>query len=52
MHQLIQSLTDWYSHALQTGGYPLVALLMAVESSIFPLPSEVVIPPAAQQVRG
>ncbi|TAL04737.1 MAG: DedA family protein [Verrucomicrobia bacterium] len=47
MHQLIQSLTDWYSHALQTGGYPLIALLMAVESSIFPLPSEVVIPPAA-----
>lgn len=47
MHQLIQSLTDWYSSALQTGGYPLIALLMAVESSIFPLPSEVVIPPAA-----
>ncbi|MCX6895887.1 MAG: DedA family protein [Verrucomicrobia bacterium] len=47
MHQLIQQLTDWYSSALQTGGYPLIALLMAVESSIFPLPSEVVIPPAA-----
>ena len=47
MHQLIQSLIEWYSSALQTGGYPLVALLMAIESSIFPLPSEVVIPPAA-----
>jgi len=34
-------------HALQTGGYPLVAFMMAVESSIFPLPSEIVIPPAA-----
>jgi membrane protein DedA with SNARE-associated domain len=33
--------------ALDTGGYPLIALLMAVESSIVPLPSEVVIPPAA-----
>jgi len=47
MHQLIQSLSDWYNHALQTGGYPAVALMMAVESSIFPLPSEIVIPPAA-----
>ena len=33
--------------ALETGGYWLIALLMAVESSIVPLPSEVVIPPAA-----
>lgn len=47
MHQIIQNLTDWYSHALQTGGYPLVVLMMAVESSLFPLPSEIVIPPAA-----
>jgi membrane protein DedA with SNARE-associated domain len=47
MHQIIQSLNDWYSHALQSGGYPLVALMMVVESSLFPLPSEIVIPPAA-----
>lgn len=47
MHQIIQNLADWYNHALQTGGYPAVALMMAVESSIFPLPSEIVIPPAA-----
>ena len=47
MHQIIQALSDWYSHALQTGGYPMVALMMAVESSVFPLPSEIVIPPAA-----
>ncbi|MBI5683556.1 MAG: DedA family protein [Verrucomicrobia bacterium] len=38
---------DWYMATLDSGGYPLVALLMAVESSIAPLPSEVVIPPAA-----
>ncbi len=37
----------WYVGALKTGGYWVIALMMAVESSIFPLPSEVVIPPAA-----
>ncbi len=47
MHELIQKLNDWYSHALQSGGYPLVAFMMTVESSLFPLPSEIVIPPAA-----
>lgn len=47
MHQLIQSLVDWYKASLQQWGYWLIALLMAIESSIFPLPSEVVIPPAA-----
>jgi membrane protein YqaA with SNARE-associated domain len=47
MHQIIQALGDWYNHALQTGGYPAIALMMAVESSLFPLPSEIVIPPAA-----
>jgi membrane protein DedA with SNARE-associated domain len=47
MHQMLKSLGDWYLSALKTGGYPLVALLMAMESSVVPLPSEVVIPPAA-----
>jgi membrane protein DedA with SNARE-associated domain len=47
MHQIIESLRLWYVHALQTGGYPAIALMMAVESSLFPLPSEIVIPPAA-----
>ena len=47
MFKLFKPLIDWYLRALETGGYPLVALLMAVESSIVPLPSEVVIPPAA-----
>ena len=37
----------WYQGTLQTGGYWLIALLMAMESSVLPLPSEVVIPPAA-----
>src|SRR5437588_213281 len=44
---MFKSLTDWYIARLQSGGYPLVALLMAMESSVLPLPSEVVIPPAA-----
>lgn len=47
MKQLFQPLLDWYLRSLETGGYALVALLMAIESSIVPLPSEVVIPPAA-----
>src|SRR6185436_20095628 len=44
---MFKSIIDWYMGALQTGGYPLIALQMAMESSIVPLPSEVVIPPAA-----
>lgn len=44
---MFKSLIDWYLATLQTGGYPLIALLMAIESSVVPLPSELVIPPAA-----
>src|SRR5437762_8977341 len=44
---MFKAVIDWYLGALQSGGYPLVALLMAMESSIVPLPSELVIPPAA-----
>lgn len=44
---MLKSLIEWYLGALESGGYPLIALLMAVESSIVPLPSELVIPPAA-----
>jgi membrane protein DedA with SNARE-associated domain len=47
MKHLFQPLLDWYLQSLKAGGFALVALLMAVESSIVPLPSEVVIPPAA-----
>jgi len=38
---------DWYLGALDSGGYWLVGLLMAIESSVVPLPSELVVPPAA-----
>ena len=44
---MFKSFIDWYLGALDAGGYWLVAALMALESSIVPLPSEVVIPPAA-----
>ena len=43
---MLKELIDWYMASLETGGYALIALLMAIESSIVPLPSEVVIPPA------
>ena len=44
---MFKGLMDWYLAELATGGYPLIALLMAIESSIVPLPSELIIPPAA-----
>jgi membrane protein DedA with SNARE-associated domain len=47
MHDTLMQLIEWYSHSLETGGYPLIVLLMAIESSVAPLPSELVIPPAA-----
>ena len=47
MHEMFRQLIDWYLHSLDKGGYWLVALLMAIESSLVPLPSELVIPPAA-----
>jgi hypothetical protein len=40
-------LVDWYKATLLTGGCPLVALLMLMESTIVPVPSEVIIPFAA-----
>ena len=44
---MFTELIHWYLKSLDTGGYPLIVLLMAMESSILPLPSELVIPPAA-----
>jgi membrane protein DedA with SNARE-associated domain len=44
---MFKGLMEWYLAKLSTGGYPLIVLLMAIESSIVPLPSELIIPPAA-----
>ncbi len=44
---LIEKLISWYMDRLSEWGYLLIGLLMAMESSIVPLPSELVIPPAA-----
>jgi membrane protein DedA with SNARE-associated domain len=44
---VIASLKTWYVGTLKAGGFWVVGLMMAIESSIFPLPSEIVIPPAA-----
>jgi membrane protein DedA with SNARE-associated domain len=47
MREFITPIIQWYLGALDHGGYFLIAVLMAMESSIIPLPSEFVIPPAA-----
>jgi membrane protein DedA with SNARE-associated domain len=47
MHQLVQTLLDWYSDALQAWGAPAIGVMMAIESTLIPIPSEVIIPPAA-----
>jgi len=44
---MFKDLIDWYLGSLESGSYPLIVLLMAIESSVVPLPSELVIPPAA-----
>ncbi len=43
MHHFLEIWFGWVLH----GGYWGIILLMAMESSIFPVPSEIVIPPAA-----
>ncbi len=47
MHDFFHHLFVTWFHWVQNWGYLGVILLMAMESSIFPVPSEVVIPPAA-----
>lgn len=44
MHEIIQQVADWY---MQHISYGTVALLMTIESSFIPFPSEIVVPPAA-----
>ena len=44
---MMQSLIETWFHWVHAWGYGGVILLMAMESSIFPVPSELVVPPAA-----
>lgn len=47
MHALI----DWLVNTISAMGYPGIFLLMAMESSVIPVPSEVVMPPAGYLVQ-
>ena len=47
MTELLHHFSDWYLSTLSQGGYWLIAGLMALESTLVPIPSEVIIPPAA-----
>jgi len=44
---LLHQFSDWYLSVLSQGGYWLIGGLMALESTFVPIPSEVIIPPAA-----
>jgi len=43
---MVQTLVHWLLETIGTMGYPGIFLLMAMESSIIPVPSELVMPPA------
>jgi membrane protein DedA with SNARE-associated domain len=47
LKHLFQVILGWYQNALETGGAWVVGLLMVMESSLLPLPSESIIPLAA-----
>jgi membrane protein DedA with SNARE-associated domain len=49
MREALAHLVQWYQNTLDAGGYPLIAALMAIESTVVPIPSELVIPFAAQR---
>jgi len=48
---LLEHFSAWYLSALNHGGYWLVGALMALESTIVPIPSETIVPPAAYLAR-
>jgi len=49
MREALAHLIQWYQNTLDAGGYPLIAALMAIESTVVPIPSELIIPFAAQR---
>lgn len=42
----MQQFIDWLLTTIGAMGYPGIFLLMAMESSVLPVPSELVMPPA------
>jgi membrane protein DedA with SNARE-associated domain len=51
MKETVAHLIQWYQSTLDAGGYPLIAVLMAIESTFIPIPSELIIPFAAQRAQ-
>src|SRR5271169_1304890 len=49
MGESLHHLVKWYQDTLASGGYPLIAVLMAIESTFVPVPSELILPFAAQR---
>ncbi len=47
MAALLHQFSNWYLSVLDEGGYGLIAALMALESTVVPIPSELIVPPAA-----
>ena len=47
MSDLLHQFSDWYLASLGQGSYGLIACLMALESTLVPIPSEIIIAPAA-----
>ena len=47
MSALLHQFSEWYLSVLAQGSYWLIGGLMALESTVVPIPSEVIIPPAA-----
>ncbi len=47
---MLERLVDWLLHALLDLGYPGIMALMAMESSVLPVPAELVMPPAGYWV--
>jgi membrane protein DedA with SNARE-associated domain len=43
---MIHAFFAWLIDSMETLGYPGILLLMAIESSVLPLPSELIMPPA------
>jgi membrane protein DedA with SNARE-associated domain len=51
LHHFITAIADWYAGALQAYGSPAVGAMMALESTIVPIPSELIIPLAVHNVQ-